>query len=62
MNAEEISKKIHDYADWLASLRVNQDGWAEVIDRSAKQQKDLATAIDGGRLIPHITNQPRYRK
>lgn len=62
MTSEEIAKRVKEHANWLASVRVSQDGWAEVIDRCAKQQSDLADAITGGRLIAHITNQPRYRK
>lgn len=62
MTSQEIANRIDEHARWLASVRVSQDGWAEVVDRSAKQQSDLAKAIKDGRLIAHITNQPRYRK
>ena len=61
MTSQEIAKRIDEHARWLASVRVSQDGWAEVVDRSAKQQSDLAEAINSGRLIAHITNQPRYK-
>lgn len=62
MTTEEISKKLHEHADWLDSLRVSQDGWAKVLSRASEEVKDLAIAIDEGKIIPHISDHPKYRK
>lgn len=62
MTPEEISQRLHEHADWMESLRVSQDGWAKVLQRAAEEIKDLALAIDEGKIIPHISDHPKYRK
>ena len=45
-----------DTAAWLSTVRVSQDGWAEVLERVTRDLSDLAAAMDSGKIVSHISD------
>lgn len=50
----EIQERIREFADWLHTVRVSQDGWAKVVDRIATDASDAADALCSGKIVAHI--------
>ena len=61
LTSPQIAQKLHDHANWLESIRVSQDGWAKVAARAADDAKDLALAIDAGKIVAHVSDHPKYK-
>ena len=53
---QEITTRCADTAAWLATVRVSQDGWAEVLERVTRDLSDLAAAMDSGKIVSHISD------
>ena len=53
---QEITTRCADTAAWLSTVRVSQDGWAEVLERVTRDLSDLAAATDSGKIISHISD------
>ena len=53
---QAIAARCADTAAWLAGVRVSQDGWAEVLERVTRDLSDLATAMDSGKIVSHISD------
>lgn len=62
-NPAHISTQIgcdaEEFAEWLACLRVSQDGWAKVLERVTQDLSDLATAIKTGKIVAHVPEHLR---
>lgn len=61
LTSQQIATKLHEHANWLESIRVSQDGWAKVAARAADDAKDLAIAIDNGKIVAHVSDHPKYK-
>lgn len=53
---QAITARCADTAAWLATVRVSQDGWAEVLERATRDLSDLAAAMDSGKIVSHISD------
>lgn len=53
---QQITQRLASMAAWLATVRVSQDGWAEVLERVTRDLSDLATAMDSGKIVSHISD------
>ena len=53
---QAITTRCADTAAWLATVRVSQDGWAEVLERVTRDLSDLAAAMESGKIISHISD------
>ena len=58
--SEQITQRCADTAAWLATVRVSQDGWAEVLERVTRDLSDLAAAMESGKIISHISDYRQY--
>lgn len=62
-SAEHISTQIgvdlEEVAEWLACVRVSQEGWAKVAARITEDLSDLAKAIKTGKIVAHIPQHLR---
>jgi predicted HAD superfamily Cof-like phosphohydrolase len=62
-DAQNISTAIgvdaEEMAEYLACLRVSQDGWGKVLERITQDLNDLAIAIKSGKIIAHIPQHLR---
>lgn len=54
--SEQITQRCADTAAWLATVRVSQDGGAEVLERVTRDLSDLAAAMESGKIISHISD------
>ena len=61
LTSQQIAERLHQHANWLESIRVSQDGWAKVAARAADDAKDLALAIDAGKIVAHVSDHPKYK-
>ena len=61
LTSQQIAGRLHQHANWLESIRVSQDGWAKVAARAADDAKDLALAIDAGKIVAHVSDHPKYK-
>lgn len=50
-----------EFAEWLACLRVSQDGWSHVLERITQDLSDLATAIKTGKITAHVPQHLRVQ-
>lgn len=53
---QQIAQRLADTAAWLATVRVSQDGWAEVLERVTRDLSDLAAAMESGKVVSHISD------
>ena len=53
---QEITASCAHAAAWLATVRVSQDGWAEVLERVTRDLSDLAAAMGSGKIIALISD------
>lgn len=62
-NTEHISVQVgvdaEEFSEWLSCLRVNQDGWAKVLERIRQDLSDLANAIKVGKIVAHVPQHER---
>lgn len=49
------------YAQWLACLRVSDDGWRKVLDRITQDLGDLAAVIQSGKITAHTPQHLRHQ-
>lgn len=52
--SKEIQARISEFAEWLKTVRVSQDGWAKVVERIATDAADTAQALDRGKIVAHV--------
>lgn len=54
IESKEIQARISEFAEWLKTVRVSQDGWAKVLDRASIDAADIAQALECGKIVAHI--------
>ena len=52
--SEEIQARIAEFAEWIKTVRVSQDGWAQVVERTAIDTRYIADALKSGKIVAHI--------